>query len=149
MKQLIAFTVIVFTSYWIFKFLIQLMYKSKVEEKEQEPLLDNEEHELFEHFDFMYFKIANSELEYYAYCLDTDTLIKSTNMNLKYGNVTYEKVASVNLSKAAIVRTFISEKQNGFVQYQEVSEADFLHVFTSVANLSAHSFEPILNKQFN
>ena len=153
MKSLLAFTIIVFCAYWIFKFLIELMYKSKVQESEpKEQITIEASLNTFgnsESLNFVYFKIANSELEYYAYCLDTDILIRSVNMSIKYGNATYEQVAKVNLSKAAMVRQFLNERENGFNQYEEVSEADFLHVFTEVANLSAKSFEPILNNQFH
>jgi hypothetical protein len=58
-------------------------------------------------------------------------------------------VAKVNLNKAGIVRQFLNERENGFHQYEEVSESDFMHNFIEVANMSAKSFEPILNNQFH
>jgi hypothetical protein len=153
MKSLITFTIIIFCAYWIFKFLIELMYKSKAQESEvKEQITTEASLNTFvnsEPLRFVYFKIANSELEYYAYCLDTDVLIHSRNISIMYGNITYERIETMHFGLRAIVRQFINERNNGFNQYEEVSEADFLHVFTEVANLSAKSFEPILNNQFH
>jgi hypothetical protein len=172
----LSLSIILLCAYWIFKFLIELMYKSKVETKTETTheasidgfrIVENLHKEnlagqsriktvvvindFIDHKPLasVYFKLKNSELEYYSYCIDTDTLIRSSNMVLKYGNTTYEQVAKVNLNKAGIVRQFLNERENGFHQYEEVSESDFMHTFIEVANMSAKSFEPILNNQFH
>jgi hypothetical protein len=161
MKTILSLSIILLCAYWIFKFLIELMYKSKVETKPEttheasiETMIKDTFDKVYDLIDHkplasVYFKLKNSELEYYSYCIDTDTLIRSSNMVLKYGNTTYEQVAKVNMNKAGIVRQFLNERENGFHQYEEVSESDFMHTFIEVANMSAKSFEPILNNQFH
>ena len=161
MKTILSLSIILLCAYWIYKFLIRLMYKSKVDAKPEttheasiETMVKDATNKILDLIDHkplasVYFKLKNSELEYYSYCIDTDTLIRSSNMVLKHGNTTYEQVAKVNLNKAGIVRQFLNERENGFHQYEEVSESDFMHTFIEVANMSAKSFEPILNNQFH
>jgi hypothetical protein len=151
MKTLLTFIIIVFCAYWMCKFLIELMYKAKTEEPKPQTTVEASINTIegLEPVSCLYFKIVNSELEYYAYCKSSDMLIRSRNISIMYGNITYERIETMHFGLRAIVRQFINERNNGFNQYEEVSEADFLHVFTEVANLSAKSFEPILNNQFH
>jgi hypothetical protein len=97
--------------------------------------------------EWIFFKLIDSDLYYYAFNPITGQFIEVVNIMDRFGiNVRN----SGTLRADAIIRDYFNEcRLNHFRIYSKSTEANFVHAFNSVSIEVTKSFEPILNKHFN
>ena len=97
--------------------------------------------------EWIFFKLADSELYYYAFNPLTKQFIEVINIMDRYGiNIRN----SGTMRAETIIKDYFNEcRLNHFKIYSKTTEANFVHAFNSVNIEITKSFEIILTKHFN